>query len=55
VGKSNPNGTLAYQKLYVDRVGMASSDCDNQRLVAAVHRFAGPTVNGMEVVVHSQE
>jgi hypothetical protein len=50
--QGNPHGAAIYQKLYVDRIRMASCDGNNQRPVDAVQLFAGPSIFDSEIVVH---
>ena len=50
--KCNPDWTIPYQKLDVNRVGVTGGNGHDQRLIATVHWLARPTVDSLEVVVH---
>jgi hypothetical protein len=55
VRQGDPHWTIVDQKLDVDGIGMSRGDSNNEGLIAAVHRFPGPAIKSLEVVVHIQE
>jgi hypothetical protein len=48
----DPDGAAVDQEFYVDGIGVAGGDGDDQRLINAVHILVGPAVGGVEVLIH---
>jgi len=51
--QSNPNGTPAGKKLYVNGVGVPRRNGDDQGLVNTVEFLSSPAVGGVKVLVHA--
>lgn len=51
--QSNPYGTPAGKKLYVDSVSVPRRNRDDQGLVRTVEVLSGPAVGGLKVLVHA--
>ena len=51
--ESDPYRPVSDEKLDVDSVGVPGRNGDDERLILAVQRFAGPAVDGLKVVIHN--
>ena len=51
--QSNPYGTPAGKKLYVNSVGVPGRNRDDQGLVNTMESLSGPAVGGVKVLVHA--